>query len=145
MNADVLRLAHAIENLGYKLCPCVKEEINMIESISGVKLPEAYKDFLLLMGRGAGDLMAGSSVFFDEIFDLDEGAKELLMENNVPELPENAYVFWMHQGYQFAFFLAGNSQDPEVYYYCEGQSEFELTNLHFTDFLKLQAQSLKAR
>ena len=32
----------------------------------------------------------------------------------------------MHQGYQTAFFLLGESEDPKVYYYGEGADQKEL-------------------
>jgi hypothetical protein len=48
-------------------------------------------------------------------------ATELLKENDLV-LPENAYVFHMHQGYTFDFFLLQEGDDPPVYYYLEGES-----------------------
>lgn len=63
--------------------------------------------------------MLGSSVFLDELPDLQEGGRELLAENNMEPLPDNAFVFWMHQGYQMAYFILGESDNPTVYYFSE--------------------------
>ena len=46
------------------------------------KLPEAYLEFMRIMGNGAkGDFLKGDSCFMDEIEDLKQGAEELLEEN----------------------------------------------------------------
>ena len=66
-------------------------------------LPEEYVQFLKNLGRGAGKFMRGNSVFYPELLSLQEWGEELLSEHNLA-LPENAYVFWMHQGYQLAYF-----------------------------------------
>jgi hypothetical protein len=46
----------------------------------------------------------------------------LLLENHQPPLPNKAFVFFMHQGYQFMYFIAdSSSDDPPVFYYLEGE------------------------
>src|SRR5882672_9133994 len=88
---------------GCHLIGCSSKEISNIESFFHVNLPEIYREFLLTMGKGAGTYMEGSSVFYNEIFDLREGGLSLLNDDGL-DLPDNAFIFWMHQGYQFAFF-----------------------------------------
>jgi hypothetical protein len=54
--------------------------------------------------------------------DLHRAADTLLREDGQPLLPKNAFVFLMHQGYHFMYFIAdGQSDDPPVYYYLEGE------------------------
>jgi hypothetical protein len=66
-------------------------------------------------------------VNFPVLFKLREGAEELLEKDDSPfVLPEKAFVFWMHQGYQFAFFVADGDDDPMVYYYMEGKKTTEV-------------------
>ncbi|MDJ1485505.1 SMI1/KNR4 family protein [Cytophagaceae bacterium YF14B1] len=102
--------------------PCSQDEITKLEESVGSPLPDAYKEFLLLMGKGAHGFMTGSDVFYHLLFDLTEGAHELLIEDKSPLiLPEKAFVFWMHQGYQFLFFNLNEGPDPKVYYYLEGK------------------------
>jgi hypothetical protein len=84
--------------------------------------------------------MKGSSAFYNEIFDLREGSIELLYEDGFKDLPDNTFVFWMHQGYQFAFFYLNQGENPPVYFYYEGRTkdDFELVENSFTDFLETQ-------
>ena len=66
-----------------------------------------------------------------------EGAEELLedddtwlieergAEGNPFELPDDAFIFLMHQGYQFMYFhTADRNEDPPVYYYLEWAAYF---------------------
>ncbi len=50
-----------------------------------------------------------------------EAAVELLQENGNPfDLPPNAYVFLMHQGYEFFYFLtADKNENSPIYRYLE--------------------------
>jgi len=63
---------------------------------------------------------------------------ELLEENQFPQtLPKDAFVFLMHQGYQFSFFRLSEGENPPIYFYCEGETKesFVKTHRQFTDFL----------
>jgi hypothetical protein len=134
---DVNELAEYLKERGNRLFRCTLAEVQKIEDSFGVKLPLAYKEFLLQMGKGAGRFMAGSSIFYDEIFELEYFAKELLDENSFKSLPEKTFVFWMHQGYQFAFFYLDQGDDPAVYNYCEGltRGDFLKVSDSITKFL----------
>ncbi len=122
---------------------CSEKEIAAIEAkISGYSLPSVYKTFLATMGKNAGNFMLGSSEFYDELGELKEAVIELLEDNNFKvALPKDAFVFWMHQGYQFAFFTQGTEKDPKVYYYGEGEGlkDFKVIN-SFTEFLRIQLE-----
>lgn len=118
------------------LVPCSMSEVIELEKAYQITLPDIYKKFLLSMGKDAGKYMLGNSCFYNEIYDLQQGAREIIVDNGLPELPVNSFVFWIHQGYQFAFFLVGESQNPPVYYFSEGQGmkNFRLINKSLTDF-----------
>ncbi len=121
-----------------ELLPCTEEEVSSIEQKLGIFLPDAYKEFLLWMGHGSGRLMQGSDCFFKHLPALQEWAIELLQENHFPELlPNDAFVFFMHQGYQFSFLRTSEGADPPIYYYCEGedQTSFIKTHEHYSEFL----------
>jgi len=106
--------------------PCSENEISLLEQRIGHPLPKAYREFLLWAGHGAGHLMQGSDFYYDDLDGLREAAVELLQEDNIfQRLPSNAFVFYMHQGYQFAYFLLGHGDDPPIYAYVEGQDEPE--------------------
>jgi len=129
-------------NQGIILHPCSVYEVNNIEKQYNIILPAFYKEFLLSMGRGAGSFMKGSSVFYDELFELSNWANELIIENNLPALPDKSFVFWMHQVYQMAFFLVGEDDNPFVYYFSEGKSQtnFIKTESTFIKFLEIQLE-----
>jgi SMI1/KNR4 family protein SUKH-1 len=100
--------------------PCTEEDVHKLEQHLGIILPAAYKEFLYWMGRGAGRLQRGSRFFYGHLWDIKKVAVNLLDENEVPEsLSDDAFVFYMHQGYQFAFLRASEGDDPPVYYYGE--------------------------
>ncbi|MEQ9668818.1 SMI1/KNR4 family protein [Coleofasciculus sp. G2-EDA-02] len=104
--------------------PCTEEEVLALEQQLKVSLPAAYREFLLWMGHSTGELFAGSQWNYKKIIRLQTGAKEILERNSFPEpLPDDAFIFWMHQGYQFMFFRLSEGDDPPVYYYHEGRHE----------------------
>lgn len=124
-----------------QLSPCSDLEIIQFERQKGITLPSIYKDFLKMMGHGAGKFLRGSDCFYQHLPQIQEWAKQLLVENDFPEaLPEDAFVFFMHQGYQFSFFRLSEGNNPPTYSYCEGQEEFYSVKSHdiFTEFLALE-------
>jgi SMI1/KNR4 family protein SUKH-1 len=137
---NIRDLEKYLDNKGCELRGCSMREVAKIETFFSVKLPLAYREFLVSMGKDAGTFMKGSSVFYNEIFELKEGSIELLKEDNFKPLPGNAFVFWMHQGYQFAFFNLDEGDNPPVYFYYQGEGyeDFERKEDSFTDFLEKQ-------
>jgi hypothetical protein len=125
------------------LLPCTREEVSALEQKFHLSLPRAYKEFLLTMGKGAGGFLVGSKVFYHHVDWLQEVAVEMLTEDGFPQkLPEDAFVFFMHQGYQFNFFQTSAGDDPSVYRYLEetDAETFLLIYSHFTDFLLQELQ-----
>jgi hypothetical protein len=125
------------------MIPCTLEEIIAIEKTFKIKLPQAYQDFLLTMGHSGGDFLKGSDCFYKQLPLLKEWAIELLEENNFTEpLPDDAFVFFMHQGYQFSFFRLSEGDNPPIYFYYEGQKEtnFLKTHDYFTDFMATEIE-----
>ena len=83
-----------------------EEQMEKLYSIvEGKKLPSAYNEFMSVMGNGTeGDYMGGDSCFMNEIFDLRQGAIELLKENeSVNQLTDDDFVFWMSRDACFVF------------------------------------------
>lgn len=85
-------------------------------------LPKAYIEFMSVMGNGTeGRYMGGDSCFMNEIYDLKQGAIELLEENeSINLLKDDDFVFWMSQGCMFCFFNLAEGDNPPVYFYNEG-------------------------
>lgn len=131
-------------NLSGRFHPCTMEEVRNLEQKVRLKLPLAYKEFLLWSGHGLGNFEIGSDFYYDELVEMQEIAPEILKANpvvNRPEfpqkLPDDAFVFWMHQGYQFTFFRTSEGDNPPVHYYNDPTAKDFLWNYqaHFTDFL----------
>lgn len=120
-----------------KIKHCSWHEIAELERQLGFNLPSMYRSLLLKMGHGAGNFWAGEDCFYKHLPLIQIWAKELLTEDSFPlSLPNDAFVFFMHQGYQFNFFKLSEGDNPPVYSYLEGQSEREFIKTYdkFTDF-----------
>lgn len=119
---------------------CTEEEVRLLEHNFRCVLPASYREFLVWMGHGTGDFLVGSKCFFANLVPLQKSAARLLKDNNfTSELPKDAFVFWMHQGYQFLFFCLSEGDDPPVHYYNENDHHTEFgwnTYPHFSEFLE---------
>ncbi len=124
-----------------KIKGCSESEIRLLEERLGVNFPYAYKFFLGMMGHSADHFFLGSDFTYNELEQLQDWAKELLGESDeYPNFPADAFVFIMHQGYQFFFFYLNESDNPTVYGYLEGNSYFDKFE-KFDDFLLTSADS----
>ena len=120
------------------LVPCTEEEIVQLEQRMHVSFPQAYKEFLLWMGHKGGALFIGSACFFADLPSLRQAAENLLQEDQAPlSLPQDALVFFMHQGYSFDFLRTSEGEDPPVYFYLEdnGQTTFVQVFAHYSEAL----------
>lgn len=125
------------------LMGCTHGEILQLEQQLGVKLPIAYQEFLRIMGKGAGQFLRGSDCFYDHLPDLQQAAGELLAENHFPQrIPDDAFVFFMHQGYQFSFFRLSEGDNPPTYSYCESEQDqsFVKTHERYSEFLATEVE-----
>lgn len=118
--------------------PCSQHEVERLERRLGRPVPAAYREFLLWMGHGAGDFLAGTDAFYPDLANIQEWAAALLSDDDAAlQLPEDALVILMHQGYQFCFVRLSEGDDPPVYYYMEDSrpETFTRTDEHYSDFL----------
>lgn len=114
---------------------CSEDEVKDVSLIAGYPLPKAYKEFLFAMGRAAGIFLLGTDIFYRHVHDLKKNSNDLLKECGANfEIPVNAFVFYMHQGYEFAFFINDGIDDPAVYQFIEGNDSPILVWESFTDF-----------
>ena len=126
MTTDVNELQKLIMSTGLAsygdFVGCSPAEIREVETGSKVVLPRFYAQFLETMGRGAGGFLKGSSVFYPELLRLRGYAEDLLREGGTAfQLGERDFVFYVHQGYQFAYFHADvGDDDPPVWCFEEG-------------------------
>jgi hypothetical protein len=118
------------------LIGCSPAEIERIKETCKSHLPSSYLEFLTIMGRGAGRYFRGTDMYFPVIIKLQEWAIEIVAENpNKFQLPNDAFVFSMHQGYQFMYFRTNGGDDPKVYYYMEGRDQAECITDSFSAYL----------
>ncbi len=117
---------------------CTEAEIQSLEDALHIQLPEAYREFLGWIGKLRGALTTDNHGWRDNyLIDLQVGAQQILWENNFPQkLPSNAYVFSMHEGFIFYFFNLNGDDNPPLYSYMEGETEFRKEFCSFIEFLE---------
>jgi len=132
-------LVKRLERRNIPMYKCTKEQIDKVYSLTNdKKLPEAYIEFMTAMGNGTDEkYMGGDSCFMDEIEDLNEGAAEILEEDESKHtLTKEDFVFWMCQGCQICFFKLNEGDNPPVYFYNEnGKDEIVKIADTLTEFL----------
>lgn len=112
------------------------EDVAALERAIGQNLPAQYREFLLGIGRGAGEFLQGTDIFLSALDGLKDDAISLLRENDENiALADDAFVFSMHQGYEFTYFNISEGDDPPVYQYVEGNGPPVLAWNSFSEFL----------
>lgn len=99
---------------------CTESEIASLTPDDLEILPESYRKFLRVAGNGIDDFLTGSDFRVPDLVDTREAANELLKNSGLPPLPRHAFVFVMHQGYQFYYFDNGS-----VHFFQEGWGAVE--------------------
>jgi SMI1/KNR4 family protein SUKH-1 len=117
---------------------CTSGEIDQLETRLGRHLPPAYRAFLSVMGGAAGSFPdAGRTAFYlPDLLELATWAPALLERCGVePGVLDGACVFYVHDGYSFAYFNCGEAEDPEVMTYAEGMPAPVHTRHSYLEFL----------
>ncbi len=107
-----------------ELLPCTAEDIDRLEREAGQPLPGAYVDFLLTIGRGAGEFMSDLTIFYPDIIKAQNFMRELLAEANL-QLPDDAWILCDRYGEVMLFVHLSDGDDPPVYRWYDSD-EFEL-------------------
>lgn len=137
---SICEIESKIVSKGITPLPAASDQIHSLKKdLCFDVLPSSYYEFLMRMGNGTKNgFLQGHSCFINELPNLKAWATELLVENNFPLiLSENDFIFWMHQGYMFAFFKMDEGHDPPIYFYTEVDKPskfFKITDT-FTEFL----------
>ncbi len=106
------------------IVPCTIEEVEGVEKQFGVKLPAAYKEYLLWMGRAANRFFIGINCFYEDLEDNRSTAVEILKRDNLwNEFTQDAFFFSMYDQFQFHFFKLSEGDDPRVFHYMENIKE----------------------
>jgi hypothetical protein len=136
---ELKALAERLEVINsHEVQGCTEAEIQALEDTLQIKLPEAYREFLVWGGKGTIEFLRGSTwrYFKGNFVDLQIESKDLLIENHPLELPINTYIFLAHQGSIFFFFLLTEGDNPVIYKFMEGETEFRKEFCAFTEFLE---------
>ena len=107
---------------------CNDLEIQEIMKAQGVtRLPKIYECFLRKMGKQAGSFRYGDDFLHPYVLGAKEELLGMLEISTVAtfQLPEQTFVFWMHQSYQFMYFPIDGNDDPKVFYWARGMQEPE--------------------
>lgn len=106
-----------------------------LQSKLNVILPKLYLDWHE-NGGFKNDRFLGTDIDFPALANLNNWANELLIEDgSLYSLPENSFVFSMHQGYFFSFFACDGNPDPEIWSYMEGDNVAKIEWSSFSDFV----------
>jgi len=124
---------------------CSEREISEIEARYGYEMPEAYREYLLWMGKDYYGVLQGTDGFFEDTYENGEDFPELFedmpLENY--ELPEQYIVFFCHQGYMYGWFsIPTLDPDPICYHYFEGTTPEPITAGTFSEFINKQIISM---
>ncbi len=117
------------------------EEIAALEQEIGFALPEAYRQYLLWMGKDYEGCFVGSEWFLHRHYnarDYTELVTELYgLDLEKYPLPKHFFLFFHHQAYEAAWFLLPKeSEDPPVYYFNENDEKtIPVVAGTFTEFL----------
>ena len=117
-------------------CGCTRNDIDKLAQRHLVRFPADYTTFLLKAGKGATGLWDGSDYTLNRLDGMQVGAQGLLTAAGL-KLPLGAFVFFMHQGYQF-FYWCENG----VYFYLESASQVERRHATFEEFFEATASVL---
>ncbi|MEM7593149.1 MAG: ankyrin repeat domain-containing protein [Cyanobacteria bacterium P01_A01_bin.83] len=129
--------------------PCSEAEIRDLEIRNRVQLPESYKKFLRIMGKGAGYFLKSDhwEVFYADFNDwlgvdfykIPEAEYDQCTQQEIDfslSVPDNFFVFATRLGdYPLGFFADGIDQDPDIYL-LEYESELELWGETFWKFFQ---------
>jgi len=111
--------------------------LGFIEKQFSIKLPKAYKDYLLIFGKNAGELFDDKSICFPNILDFKKEFDNFVIHEKINyKLPENAFVFYKPNNVLFYYFICDGISDPIVYSFDVVDGE-NISYSHFTQFLKL--------
>ncbi|MCY6490247.1 SMI1/KNR4 family protein [Leptolyngbya sp. GGD] len=97
-----------------------ESEISEMEGRLNTSFPEAYREFLLWMGNGAGGFLGNFIFHTRSLYGIREDADELL-EDELEKLSEDAIViFGGSQGGYFKFIRASEGDNPPIHDFYEG-------------------------
>ena len=118
------------------------DEILYIESIFSIKLPNAYKEYLLLFGKESGNLLSSYYTEYPSVLENKEDAIYALnfddrqLNKDKPKLKNSYFFFGQWQGYVFYFFdCEEDCKNPPVYILTDAP-KIEKYKDSFSEFIR---------
>ena len=114
--------------------------ISDIETCFQLKLPLAYKEYLLNFGATSGNLLSSYYMTYPSLMDNKSEAIEMInfddrkSDNEKPQIKNSYFFFGQWQGYNFFFFECGADENPPVYILNDSLEIIEYKK-SFTSFL----------
>jgi hypothetical protein len=120
---------------------CSEKEFQRIEKRFGHRLPEAFRQLMRVIGKGAGVFMSDLEFRYPDVVTLTERIRKLIADDVA--LPERAFVFVDRDGDQSLFFLVSDDDpDPPIYkWHAENPKRFRKIFRSIWDFIE---EELKA-
>ena len=117
---------------------CSENEILGLENKLNIKLPEAYKEFLLWFGHSGGKILRGTDYYYyyisnemvegyieDEIYREGYTFKQIgidLLNRNKfdgEKIMKDSFMFMCHQGYAIEYLNLSEGENPPVYIFVQ--------------------------
>jgi hypothetical protein len=121
---DIDQLSIALVESGWAtthdIIGCSETEVGEVLGLTQFRPPDDYLNFMKKMGRQAGRLFRGKTVFFPKMLESPEVAAEIGNDPQESLALDNRFFFGHHQGYIVYFF---QKNCPAVYSYEERQSD----------------------
>lgn len=97
-----------------------EEEINSIEKMHSIRLPETYKDFLRQCGRSAGLFARDINFFYDDILYIKDNFIDSLEDWKCDfQPPKNAFYFSSYLAGSYHYFICDGSDNPAIWGFDE--------------------------
>ena len=117
------------------------DEISHFQAVVKHEIPGPYRDFLSVMGRGAGTFLEGLEAFYPEVLDLTRRVFILAEEAGEP-LPVDAVVIASDRGESFVFLRCSEGDEPRVYAKVNDGTSWRQVYDAFREYLEDQLNNL---
>jgi hypothetical protein len=132
-----------LRDFGVSGAACDEWTVQDLEQQFSVELPPAYKAFLILAGNGWEPLEGSHYAIEDDLANLQRSGQRI-MKHGGGKLPDDAFVFLVHQGYACNFFLTQDGEDPPVYESVEGTPQVRRVAARLTEWLVAELSRSRA-
>ncbi|MDG9671179.1 SMI1/KNR4 family protein [Hahella sp. CR1] len=117
-----------------ELIGITSSDIENLEKLFSVQLPDSYKSFLLFCENNMEMLGSTPILYYPEIINLRDSFDNLIEDELKITTPENSFIFYSFDELIFDFFICNGNPDPVMYRVVEGKNNIESRGSTFTDY-----------